>query len=193
MLLENSKPHSEFKSNFGTKQEWKGSHSKDSKLQDFFIFLSSELFLEKLKDVFVLPTSLNLYPDLTYDGGGYVKSPPNAFLSYHADFNYSSSIKKYRSINVLFYVNKGYSKNCGGVLHCLDSDSKTVEIEILPEANTLFAFLTDDLAFHGVSKNSATFTRRSFNIYYYTDVPLTERQTQDPHKTIWMDFEKHID
>lgn len=191
MKLESTKPNSEFKSSFGIKQEWKSAISKVSKLQSFFDFLASDWFLLKLKEVFSIPNSINLYPDLTYDGGGYVKSPPESFLSYHADFNFSSSINKFRSINVLYYVNKNYIRSNGGILHCLDSESKTVEVEILPEANKIFAFLTDDLAFHGVSKNSPTFVRRSFNIYYYTDAPLSQRQSKNPHKTIWMDFENH--
>ena len=189
MVLENTEPHSEFKSSFGVKQEWKAPTSNDGHIYKFLDFLSSDLFIGKLKLAFSIDKQINLYYDRTYDGGGYVKSPPNSFLSYHADFNFSSKIEKYRSINVLFYANKNYEKEYGGVLHCLDSESKTVEVEVQPEANTLFAFLTDDLAFHGVSKNSSTFTRRSFNVYYYTDQPLSSRQNLAPHKTIWMDFE----
>ena len=191
MVLESTKPQSEFKSSFGIKQEWKSAISNESSLGYFFNFLSSDLFIEKLKSVFALPNSLKLFPDQTYDGGGYVKSPPNSFLSYHADFNFSSNINKYRSVNVLFYANKNYDRSYGGVLHCLDSDSKTVEVEVPPEANTLVAFLTDDVAFHGVSRNRESFSRRSFNIYYYTDDPISDRQAVAPHKTIWMDFDNH--
>lgn len=193
IVLEAKKPHSEFKSNFGIKQEWKSPMSNESSLAILFDFFASDIFIEKLKLVFGLPNSLKLDCDRTYDGGGYVKSPPNSFLSYHADFNFSSNVNKYRSLNVLFYANKDYDRANGGILHCLDPESKTVEVEVLPLANTLFAFITDDEAFHGVSRNSANFTRRSFNIYYYSDEPISSRQSTLPHKTIWMNFNNNID
>jgi Rps23 Pro-64 3,4-dihydroxylase Tpa1-like proline 4-hydroxylase len=191
ILLESTVPSKEFKSNFGTKKEWKSPHSTNDALQKCFNFFQSDEFIEKLELMFGLDSTQKLFGDPSYDGGGYVKSPPGSYLSYHADFNFSSVVGKYRSVNVLFYANKEYSKEDGGILHGLDSESKTVEVEVLPEANCIFAFITDDLAFHGVTRNRANFSRRSFNLYYYTERPISNRQSIDPHKTIWLDFGEH--
>ena len=88
-------------------------------------------------------------------------------------------------------MNKDYRENFGGHLHLLDSGSKTVEGKVLPKANTILAFKTDDVSFHGVSRNSAEFNRRSFNIYYYTDQPISSNQSDMPHKTLWLDTDLH--
>ena len=191
MVLENTEPHSEFKSSFGVKQEWKAPPSNDGHIYKFLDFLSSDLFIGKLKLAFSIDKQINLYYDRTYDGGGYVKSPPNSFLSYHADFNFSSIAEKYRILNVLFYFNSSYSINQGGVLHLLDPTSKTVEKFLEPRMNTMLVFLTDDVSFHGVSRNSLDFYRRSFNLYYYASEPLSDNQSRVPHKTIWVEPTTH--
>jgi 2OG-Fe(II) oxygenase superfamily len=190
-VLEESSPTSIFKSNFGEKKEWKKFSGDLVHLSGFLEYLSSADFIESLQEKFNIPKEIKLYPDSTYDGGGYVISPPGSYLGYHADFNFSSQAEKYRVLNVLVYMNKDYQHKNGGVLHLLDPDSKTVEAEVLPEANTLLAFFTDDISFHGVSKNKQDFYRRSFNLYYYADQPISPNQGFDPHKTIWLDTEIH--
>jgi Rps23 Pro-64 3,4-dihydroxylase Tpa1-like proline 4-hydroxylase len=95
-------------------------------------------------------------------------------------------------MNVLYYFNENYQENLGGVLHLLDSETKTVEKMVYPRRNTLLCFLTDDLSFHGVSINNENFFRRSFNIYFYTRTPLNSSQSFQPHKTLWIsEVEKH--
>jgi|688.fasta_scaffold40740_7 hypothetical protein len=185
--LENSAPQKIFESAFGTKQEWKIFPDNLNELKGFIDYMSSEKLISQIKSLFSIGKETNIYPDLSYDGGGYVISPPQSFLSYHADFNFSNEIKKFRSLNILFYMNPESTIN-GGSLHLLDAESKTVEKIVEPKLNRLLIFKTDDVSFHGVSRNNENFFRRSFNFYYYTDVPLSQKQSQDPHKTIWMDF-----
>jgi hypothetical protein len=184
--LELTSPDNSFESAFGTKREWRDFPASLFHLSSWTRYLASPSFISALGKVFGLASPDRLTPDTTYDGGGYVISPPGAYLSYHADFNFSSKARKYRVINVLFYFNEDYSESFGGLLHLLDHESKTVEITVAPRMNTLLAFLTDDVSFHGVSRNAATFSRRSFNIYYYADLPLSHHQSEKPHKTIWV-------
>ena len=177
-------------SDHGDKREWK-SFSEDLKnLNGFLNFLASPEFIDCLKRTFSLPLETTIYPDPTYDGGGYVISPPGAFLRYHADFNYSSKAEKYRVINVLFYLNENYQDSFGGELHLLDAETKTVEKRVQPRSNVLLGFLTDDVSFHGVSIIREQ-SRRSFNIYYYADQPISDDQTLTPHKTIWVSDNEH--
>lgn len=186
-LLEDSEPPTKkYSSEHGEKREWKLFPEKFSHLRFWMNYLQSTELISTLAQKFDLPKDAPLSPDHTYDGGGYVISPPGAFLGYHADFNFSSAVNKYRVLNVLYYVNTNYESNMGGHLHLLDSDSKTVESIVEPRLNTFLAFLTDDISFHGVSKNSQTFSRRSFNIYYYSEKPLSLYQSLDPHKTLWV-------
>jgi Rps23 Pro-64 3,4-dihydroxylase Tpa1-like proline 4-hydroxylase len=190
-VLEQSAPTSIFKSNFGEKKEWKEFPTELVHLTGLLDYLSGSEFIESLRTKFDIPKEIKLYPDDSYDGGGYVISPPGSYLGYHADFNFSSHARKYRVLNVLIYMNEEYHRNQGGLLHLLDPDSKTVEAEVMPEANTMLAFFTDDISFHGVSRNNHNFFRRSFNLYYYADQPISTNQGSDPHKTIWLDTEVH--
>lgn len=190
-VLEKSGNFRSYKSNFGEKREWKIFPEELEALHILEKFLGSQDLIDALSKVFSLPTESKLSLDNTYDGGGYVISPPNSFLGYHADFNYSSAIKKYRILNILYYFNENYQSNFGGHLHLLDAESKTVEKIVKPEFNTLLAFLTDDVSFHGVSRNSNEFSRRSFNIYYYSDQPLSPNQSLEPHKTLWVKDDSH--
>lgn len=189
--LEKSQPQNRFDSEFGTKKEWKVFPSNFKHLHDWLEFLASENFIKSLKVKFGIPDIVSIVPDLTYDGGGYVVSPPGSYLGYHADFNFSSVAKKYRVLNILFYMNPNYYIDQGGHLHLLDRKSKTVEKTVLPKQNTILGFFTDDTSFHGVSLNMDGFYRRSFNLYYFSDTPISPHQSTLPHKTIWLDIDSH--
>jgi len=190
--IENTIPTKVFDSPFGKKREFRNFPQEYMFTNELLKFFSSAEFLNQLRISFQVPSDLELYPDLSYDGGGYVVSPPGTFLGYHADFNFSSLANMYRSINILFYLNENYTPDQGGELHLLDLESKTVEKRVLPKANTILGFKTDDVSFHGVSKNASNFFRRSFNLYFYTKSPISDNQSLDPHKTIWVDTSKHI-
>jgi Rps23 Pro-64 3,4-dihydroxylase Tpa1-like proline 4-hydroxylase len=189
--LERSQPQNKFESQFGTKKEWKVFPDELVSLNSWLNLLASENFINSLKEKFDISKQITIVPDLTYDGGGYVVSPPGSYLGYHADFNFSSAAGKYRVINILFYMNPNYEIDQGGHLHLLDSHSKTVEKSVLPEQNTILGFFTDDTSFHGVSLNQVNFYRRSFNLYYYSDAPISKYQSVEPHKTIWLDIDSH--
>lgn len=190
--FEETKPTNIFESDFGSKREWKNFSEAGSNLSQWINFANSEKFIESLANKFeIISNGEKISPDLSFDGGGYVISPPGSFLGYHADFNFSSNVNEYRILNVLFYLNEEYSVSSGGQLHLLDSDSKTVEKIVNPAMNTMLAFLTDDISFHGVTKNRPNFHRRSFNFYYYSSKPLSENQSADPHKTLWLKTDEH--
>ena len=191
--LESTEPDKIFKTRFGEKKEYRSFAHFDTMLKDWADFTSSKEFIKSLQSKFRIPLTEQLAADPNYDGGGYVISPPGSFLSYHADFNFSSGIEKFRVINVLFYLNDNYDSKLGGHLHLLDEQSKTVEKIVAPLPNRMLAFLTDDTSFHGVSRNLAQFYRRSFNMYYYAKSPLSKNQSSVPHKTIWISPEEHSD
>jgi len=185
--LEATVPTNIYTSANGEKKEWRVFEGEYRFLEKFMKILASSEFIAALKKSMGIAENVEVSPDFTYDGGGYVISPPGAHLGYHADFNFSSKANSYRVLNILFYFNEDYKEDFGGVLHLLDPNTKTVEKSVHPRRNTLLCFLTDDLSFHGVSINNADFYRRSFNIYYYTKAPLSGSQDVNPHKTIWID------
>lgn len=190
-FLEKTEPTSLFESSFGIKREWKNFPVELEGLNELLNFLSGKEFINSLKAKFNIDSKINIYSDLTYDGGGYVVSPPGSYLAYHADFNFSSKARMYRVLNILLYMNANYSLENGGELHLLDKESKTVETRVSPKLGTILGFFTDDTSFHGVSKNKSDFHRRSFNLYYYCEVPISPNQSSDPHKTIWVETKTH--
>ena len=93
--------------------------------------------------------------------------------------------------NILIYLNQDNSSDFGGQLHLLDADSNTVEKIVSPKFGTMLGFYTDDKSFHGVSKNKNGFFRRSLNLYYYSETPISPNQSNEPHKTIWVESKTH--
>ena len=191
--IQKTKAENVFESEFGVKSEWKSFPLEYPYINKMLDYLFSKSFIEKLKKSFGIDQRIDLVPDYTFDGGGYVVSPPGAFLGDHADFNFSSKAGAYRVLNVLVYANSDYKAENGGQLHLLDPISKTVEKVVAPNENTFLAFLTDDKAFHGVSRNAISFSRKSFNLYYYAAIPVSANQSDVPHRTIWLDFDSHHD
>lgn len=126
-----------------------------------------------------------LYGDKTFDGGGFVISPPGTFLRDHADFNFSNNVKKYRVVNLILYLNYDYRTEYGGQLRLLDSENRTIEKLIEPRFNRAVIFKTHAKTLHGVSKNAEGFYRKSFNAYFYSDEPLLS-DWKVPHKTLWI-------
>jgi Rps23 Pro-64 3,4-dihydroxylase Tpa1-like proline 4-hydroxylase len=176
-----------FESEHGSKKEWKVEEgivdSQYRPFQKLMNFLSSDDCAKAIANVFNL--NFELEGDSTFDGGGFVISPPGSFLGYHADFNFSSQVKKYRVANILLYMNENYSSNLGGNLHLLDSHSLTVEKSVEPIENRALIFLTTDKTPHGVSKNLQSFSRKSFNAYFYAD-NNPEDTDSNPHRTLWI-------
>jgi len=170
-----------FKSNYGEKKEIKSKKIGFDTYNDFIDLISDDELLSEVSKKF---NTDRLFPDEAFDGGGYVISPTNSFLSYHADFNFSNKIQKYRTINLIIYFNKNYESEFGGKLHLLDPLSKTVETEIEPIFNRAVLFKTNENTPHGVSRNREDFERRSFNCYFYTN--SSDNGNSQPHKTLWI-------
>lgn len=184
--LEMTSPTKLFQSEYGLKEEWRKFPKHLSHLAAWMNYLSSNELIRTLGEKFGLVNPDKMTSDDSYDGGGYSITPPGSYLADHADFNFSLQAKRYRVMNLLFYLNENYDDSLGGHLNLLHSVSKTVEVTVSPRLNTMVAFLTDDISFHGVSRTASDFSRRSFNIYYYSDSPLSANQSLEPHKTIWI-------
>lgn len=193
-MLQNSLEHlmlevqpREYQSEHGTKKEWKiedNNHSQEySIFKEFMEFLSSKKCADAISRMFKL--DFDLVGDRSFDGGGFVVSPPGSFLGYHADFNYSSQVQKYRVANILLYMNQNYSPSNGGNLHLLHPETLTVEKSVEPIENRALVFLTTDRTPHGVSRNLQEFSRKSFNAYFYTDQNPKDTDN-NPHKTLWI-------
>ena len=138
----------------------------------------SRKFIKILEEIFNIK---KLYPDKSNLYSGLNISNKGSKLKEHIDFNFNKSLKKYRYINLLLYLNKNYKKKHGGIFYIRDYVSKK-KIFIKPILNKAVIFKTDSYTPHGFTKINSN-KRISLNMYFYTTKNLSKSKKK--HKTIW--------
>tara|TARA_Y100001958_G_C21090723_1_gene443905 strand:+ start:85 stop:741 length:657 start_codon:yes stop_codon:yes gene_type:complete len=150
-------------------------YNKDFK--NFYKELNSKFFLNKLEKIFNIN---KLYSDKNKLYSGLNVSNKNSKLNEHVDFNYNDTLKKYRSINLLLYLNTKFKKSDGGRFYYREFKNKKRKY-IDPIFNTAVIFLTNANTPHGFTKTNKK--RVSLNVYYYTKQNLS--LSKKKHKTYW--------
>ena len=138
----------------------------------------SRRFIKILEKIFKIK---KLYPDKTNLYSGLNISNKGSKLKEHIDFNFNKTLKKYRCINLLLYLNKNYKKKNGGFFYIRDHFSKK-KISIKPKLNKAVIFKTDSYNSHGFTKINSS-RRVSLNMYFYTTKNLSK--SKQKHKTLW--------
>lgn len=114
-------------------------------------------------------------------GGGLHQTGPGGHLNHHVDFTEHDG--RYRRVNVLLYLNDGWSLNDGGTLELLTPTS--LVSEIVPRANRLVVFDCGDNFFHGHPEPVAPGRlRKSIATYYFSATPPPGYSK--PHSTEWL-------
>lgn len=91
-----------------------------------------------------------------------------------------------RRLNALLYLNEDWQESYGGALELWDRDMTHAVTKVLPLANRLVVFATDDDSNHGHPLPLACppdRTRRSMAWYYYT--ATSGRDAPTPHSTLF--------
>jgi Rps23 Pro-64 3,4-dihydroxylase Tpa1-like proline 4-hydroxylase len=128
-----------------------------------------------------------LIPDPYLFGGGLHETRQDGKLEIHVDFNIHPKLRFFRRVNVLIYLNEGWSDENQGWLEMWDGDGIRCELKILPIFNRMVVFSTSLKSYHGQPspiKGHSGLTRKSIAFYYYSqeassDINFTE------HSTIW--------
>lgn len=144
---------------------------------------SSPAFLRWLEQ---LTGESGLLPDPYLEGGGIHQIVPGGFLKVHADFNWNDQLKLYRRLNVLIYLNPSWRQEWGGGLELWTTDMAACAKLVLPEANTMVVFTTDDRSFHGHPQPLACpagVSRDSVALYYYSSIEPAAHHAQKRLKT----------
>lgn len=151
----------------------------------FESFVFSEKFIQFLSQV----TGIDgLCADSDFKGGarsgGLNAVSQGGMLARHIDFNFSSELQKYRAVNVLVYLNKGWLPSDGGNLELWDKTLTGEPNVITAIFNRCLVFATNDETYHGYKSVLSSEVRKSINLYFYTkNCPPKVNPT--PHKTIW--------
>jgi hypothetical protein len=127
--------------------------------------LCSGPFLDWLSDVTEIPLIL---PDSHLIGGGLHVSGPGGTLTPHTDFHVVNGVSLYRRLNLLFYLNEGWTAQNGGQLELWNKKNDRVERTVMPSLGTCVIFQTDSNSMHGFMSPVAGRNRRSVALYYYT-------------------------
>ncbi len=130
--------------------------------------LSEPRFLRALEQITGIK---QLLPDPYLAGGGLHLSGSGGILSPHTDFHYYRALNLYRRVNVLVYLNEGWSLQDGGCLSLYDKQDHAVQT-VVPSWGRVVIFRTDDQSVHGFPVPIAEGKwRRSVALYYYTAAP----------------------
>lgn len=119
-------------------------------------------------------------PDLSMElvGGGYHLIPPGGSLAMHTDFNRSPKSGLFRRLNVLTYLNRGWTDE-GGCLY-LGADR---DVTVVPEFGRTAIFETSDVSWHGHPVAAQTW-RRSVAAYFFS--PEQPPGYRADHSTVWL-------
>jgi hypothetical protein len=133
-----------------------------------FYSFNSKPFLVFLENVTGIK---GLIPDPYFLGGGYHEIKSGGYLSMHADFNHHSLMNLERRINVLIYLNEGWTDQFGGQLELWDDRMRERVKSYVPIKNRCVIFNTTSSSMHGNPNpvgHPQGMTRKSIALYYYT-------------------------
>ena len=149
----------------------KRSYSPDvlpSHTRQLFYAFNSRPFIKVMENISGIK---GLIPDPYFQGGGLHEIAEGGHLSMHADFNHHLRLNLERRINVLIYLNEGWTDEYGGQLELWDDDMTRCVQSYVPLFNRCVVFNTTSTANHGNPqpvRHPQGISRRSIALYYYT-------------------------
>ena len=120
-----------------------------------------------------------LMPDPSLYASGLSAMATGGFLNPHLDNSHDGDGKRYRAINLLYYVTPDWEIENGGNLELWDTEvthPKTIHSKF----NRLVLMQTNDTSWHSVSKVKADGQRNCVSNYYFTDAS----PTGEPYKHV---------
>lgn len=151
----------------------------------FFDLLSSQ-FVSELTEL----TGINpIYPDIGLHGGGWHMHGKDGNLSVHMDYSIHPKLNLQRKLNLIIYLEEDYDPAWGGSLQFWSHNNETdkplkKEKEIAPIFNRAILFDTTQKSWHGFPERinpPKGKLRKSFGVYYLTDITSTAEQRFKAH------------
>jgi Rps23 Pro-64 3,4-dihydroxylase Tpa1-like proline 4-hydroxylase len=129
-----------------------------------------------------------LMPDPYMFGGGLHFTSAGGKLAVHADFNRHPKLNLDRRLNLLLYLNEGWTEDNQGWLELWDREMRNRVARISPVFNRTVIFSTTSFSFHGQPElivGPPGLVRRSIALYYYTNGRPADEITEKNHSTLW--------
>ena len=109
-----------------------------------------------------------LEPDADLYAGGISAMSKGAYVRPHLDNSHDKDRKRYRALNLLFYVTPGWREDYGGSLQLWD-DGPRGEPRTIPSLfNSLVIMLTDEQSWHSVNEVRHDGRRCCVSNYYFS-------------------------
>ncbi len=134
--------------------------------------------------------------------GGLSLMKKDQFLNPHLDNSHDAERKRWRALNLLFYVTPNWELKNGGNLELWPNGVQGKSIEILSKFNRLVVMETHDASWHSVNKVMANQERKCVSNYYFSSVPLPKHnefhityftgRPQEKFKKIWLKFDGQL-
>lgn len=151
----------------------------------FFAEMASPIVLLALERVSGIS---GLMPDPYMFGGGLHFTDAGGKLAVHADFNRHPKLSLDRRLNLLVYLNEGWTEANQGCLELWDREMRNPVTRIAPTFNRTVLFSTTSFSFHGQPEpiiGPPGLVRRSIALYYYTNGRPEEEIAEPDHSTLW--------
>ena len=156
----------------------------------YFAQLGGPGFLKLLEHV----TGISgLLPDPYMFGGGLHATASGGRLAMHADYNKHPIFRLDRRLNLLVYLNDGWTEQNQGWLELWDHQMKACVRRVLPTFNRSVIFSTTSVSFHGQPEQiigPPSLWRKSLALYYFSNGRPEESQLQkscSEHSTLWQE------
>lgn len=111
-----------------------------------------------------------LEPDAQLYAGGISRMEQGHFLNPHIDNSHDKERKRYRVLNLLFYVSPDWSLENGGNLELWPEGVRGKPVTITSAFNRLVVMITDTRSWHSVSPLVADASRCCVSNYYFSKV-----------------------
>lgn len=110
-----------------------------------------------------------LEPDRSFYAGGLSMMFTGDFLNPHIDNSHDGERKRYRRINLLYYINQGWTEEHGGNFELWNNEVSQPKT-LVSGFNRLVAMETNKKSWHSVSKVVSDRPRRCVSNYYFSKV-----------------------
>ena len=136
-----------------------------------FAFQEPDL-VSKVSEITGIP---NLLGDELLYAAGISGMAKGCFLKPHLDNSHDLAGKKYRVLNLLFYVTPHWQESYGGNLEIWDEGVKNTPRTIVSQFNRLLVMTTYRTSWHSVSEVLHDDMRRCISTYYFSKESLESR------------------
>jgi Rps23 Pro-64 3,4-dihydroxylase Tpa1-like proline 4-hydroxylase len=130
----------------------------------------------RVVDAFAHITNIHcVEPDEHLYAGGISMMEKGHFLNPHIDNSHDKERKRYRVLNLLYYVSPDWKSENGGNLEVWPGGISAAQTTIVSRFNRLVAMITNTTSWHSVSPVAAAERRCCVSNYYFSEFPADKQ------------------